>query len=234
MPRMPSRHPLGGLACAAFAAAALTAGVSGSASAATLTTDARCYEQGAPLRLTAAELEPRAPLVVALDGQPLRYRDGTLPAADAEGAFASSFATPALASGVNQQRHTLAVDDGTQRARARFTVSRTAGATFAPSAGDPRTLRARFSVWGFAFDGVSVRTWLHWIGPGGRVRANAALGVTRGHCGALTTGLRRVFPFAPAPGRWQLVIDTRQRYRVHDDGPRAKIPVHLRSLAPRS
>jgi hypothetical protein len=238
MPSVWSRHPLprraslvAALACLLAATVTAHAG----AAAATLTTDARCYLQGAPLRLTAGGLTPHAPLTVALDGQALRYRDGSTPTADDAGTFSSSFATPALAPAVQQQRHVLAVGDGTRRPRARFTVTRPAGADFQPSSGDPRTLRARFAVWGFALadaGGVpQARVWLHWLDPTGKVRASAALGVTRGDCGALTTAPRRVFPFAPEAGSWVLVLDTRRRYRVQIDGPRAKIPVHVRALS---
>lgn len=197
-----------------------------------LSLDARCYAQGAPLRMTAAGLLPGAPLTVALDGRPLRYRDGSTPRADAAGSFASSFATPALAAGARQQRHRLAVSDGEQRARARFTVTRPAGADFAPAHGNPRTLRARFSVWGFALEsGSNARVWLHWVDPAGAERSHAALGVTQGDCGTLTTAPRRVFPFDAEPGEWTLVIDGHRRYRVQPDGARAKIPVHVRPLS---
>lgn len=224
--RLPQLVLAGVLLAAAGAAEAAPA-------ATTLTTDARCYAQGAPLQLTAGGLTPRAPLTVALDGQALRYRDGSLPVADAAGTFTSSFSTPALAPGARQQPHRLTVGDGTKLGRARFTVTRPAGAEFAPARGDPRTLRARFSVWGFALDGdPHPRAWLHWIDPRGKVRASAALGMTQGDCGTLTTPPRRVFPFEPEPGHWTLAIDTSRRYRVHEDGPRAKIPVHIRSLAP--
>lgn len=219
------------LACSAVAVGVSAAGAT--AQAATLTTDARCYLQGAPLRMHATGLAPNAPLTVALDGQALRYGNGATPASDAAGAFASSFAVPALAPGLEQRRHRLSVSDGTRKPRTRFTVTRPPGADFEPSSGSPQTLRARFSVWGFALNGGAprVRVWLHWIGPHGRARANAALGMTGGDCGALTTGLRRVFPFAPAPGRWVLVFDTHRRYAVQASGPRAKIAVHVRSLS---
>lgn len=229
MPSVSLRNPLAlGLACASV----LAATTAEAAQAATLTTDARCYLQGAPLRLTAADLTPQAPLTVTLDGQELSYRDGSSPRADDGGAFASSFAAPALGPGVAQRRHVLAVSDGSRRPQARFTVSRPAGADFQPSSGNPRTLRARFSVWGFALVGGvrQARVWLHWIDPGGKVRTSAALGRTGGDCGALTTRARRVFPFDPEAGRWLLVLDTQKRYSVQTDGPRAKIPVHVRSL----
>jgi len=226
------RHPLAlpGLVLAtAFACVApATAGV-----AATLTTDARCYAQGAPLKMTAEGLTPNAPLTVALDGQPLRYGNGATATANGEGGFASSFSTPALAPGVTHLRYVLSVDDGTHRPRARFTVTRSPGAAFSPSEGNPRTLRARFSVWAFALaSGRNARAYLHWVGPGGEVRKNAALGMTEGDCGTLRTRPRRVFPFAAEPGRWLLVIDTHRRYRVQTDAVRAKIPVHVRPTSP--
>ena len=72
--------------------------------------------------------------------------------------------------------------------------------------------------------------WLHWVSPTGRVRQTAALGTTGGDCGTLTTAPRRVFPFDAEAGRWVLVLDTSRRYRVQTPGPRAKIPVHVRSI----
>lgn len=211
------------LACAPVAAAAPSS----------LTTDARCYAQGAPLRMTASGLAPRAPLTVVLDGQRLSYGDGSTPTADAAGTFAGSFATPALGSGVIEQRHVLSVSDGRRRPKARFAVTRPTGADFTPASGDPRTLRARFEAWGFALANGGdprVAVWLHWVDPGGSVRRTAGLGTTAGPCGALTTPPRRVFPFDPEAGRWVLVLDAHRRYRVHASGPRAKIPVHVRSL----
>jgi hypothetical protein len=169
------------------------------AAAATLTTDARCYAQGAPLKMTASGLTPDAPLTVALNGQALRYRDGSLPRADASGGFASTFSTPALLPGVTQRRHLLSVDDGTREARARFTVTRPPGADFTPSHGNPSTLRARFVVWGFALDsGRNARAWLHWISPRRTVRKTALLGLTRG-------------------------------LRIAHDGPAARVPVRGRA-----
>jgi len=210
----------------------LAAGIPAIAAArATLTTDARCYLQGAQLQMTASGLAANASLTVVLDGQQLSYGDGSTPTSDAAGTFAGSFATPALAADALQRRHVLVVSDGMRRPRARFTVTRPAGGDFQPSSGDPRTLRARFRVWGFGIDSAGGnRVWLHWVSPRGTVRRSAALGRTSGDCGALTTPPRRVFPFAPAAGRWVLVLDTHPRYRVHTSGPRAKIPVHVRPL----
>lgn len=234
MPCVRARHPrLIRLLLVCSAATVVAPAAAATARAATLTTDARCYLQGAPLRMNATGLAPNAPLTVSLDGQALRYGNGTTPSSDGAGAFASSFATPALAPGLEQRRHALSVSDGTHKPRTRFTVTRPPGADFEPSSGSPQTLRARFSVWGFALDGGAprVRVWLHWIGPRGGVRATAALGATGGDCGALTTAARRVFPFAPAPGRWVLVFDTHRRYSAHASGPRAKIAMRVRSLS---
>jgi len=234
MPCVWSRHPSFRRAAigAALACALTCASASAAAAPATLTTDARCYLQGAPLRMTANGLTPDAPLTVSLDRQTLSYGDGSKPVADAAGSFVSSFATPALAPGAVQQRHVLAVGDGRQRPKARFTVTRPTGADLQPSSGNPRTLRARFKVWDFALvDGASrVPVWLHWVSPAGRVRQSAALGTTGGDCGTLTTAPRRVFPFDAEAGRWVLVLDTQRRYRVQTSGPRAKIPVHVRSI----
>jgi hypothetical protein len=235
MPWMRSRRPLPRRASIGLALACLLAlpGGSAAARAATLTTDAHCYLQGAPLRLTAGGLTPQAPLTVSLDGQVLGYRDGSTPTADDAGTFQSSFATPALAPTVPQQRHVLAVGDGTRSPHARFTVTRPTGADFQPSSGNPRLLRARFAVWGFALLGGVSRApvWLHWLDPAGKVRASALVGTAAGDCGALKTAPRRVFPFDPEPGRWVLVLDTHRSYRVQASGPRAKIPVHIRSLS---
>lgn len=235
MPRVSSHHPL--LRTAALGAllgCLLALGTAAVSPAATLGTDTRCYLQGAPLRLTAGGLTPGAPLTVSLDDKALSYRDGSRPRADEAGAFASAFATPGLAPGIVEQRHVLAVDDGTSRPQTRFTVTRPAGADFQPSSGNPRRLRARFSVWGFALPVGApgrARVWLHWLDPARTVRASAPLGRMRGDCGSLTTGLRQVFPFNPEAGRWVLVVDTHRRYRVQAAGPRAKIAVHIRALS---
>ena len=151
------------------------------ARAATLTTDARCYLQGAPLRLTAGGLTPQAPLTVALDGRALSYGDGSTPTADAAGTFQSSFATPALAPGVAQQRHVLAVTDGTRRPRTRFTVTRPAPADFQPSSGARERCGPllRLGLRAGAPSRAHTVVWLHWVGPAGKVRRNAALGAPR-------------------------------------------------------
>lgn len=225
MPRPPFLPALalavGALACAATAA-----------SAASITTAHRCYVPGAKVPATAQGFAPRTSLTVTVDGRVLRYPDGSLPVTDASGNYKNAFYAPYLAGAQTQRRIPVSASDGTNSASTSLTITRPTGASFAPAQGDPRTLKVRFSVWGFALrSGRNARTYLHWIRPNGKVRASASLGRTRGDCGALRTRPRRIFPFAAETGRWVLVIDTHPRYRVHAKGPRAKIPVNVRPLS---
>jgi hypothetical protein len=228
MPGMP--HPP--FAPVLALSAGLLAFAAVAASAASITTAARCYEPGAKVPATARGFAPRSPLTVEVDGRVLRYPDGSLPRTDANGDYANAFYAPYLKGAQPQRPIGVSASDGTSSARTSFTVTRPPGASFAPAQGDPRTLKVRFSVWGFALrSGRNTRTYLHWIRPNGRVRATAALGATQGDCGALRTRPRRIFPFAAEVGRWVLVIDAHPRYHVHAKGPRAKIPVNVRPLS---
>lgn len=204
------------------------------ADAAELTTDQRCYVEGTPVEMSAAGFAPRTPLTVAIDGRVLRYADGTLPATDEAGVFANRFTAPSAAADEPEavQRHVvLTADDGAAKARTRFTITRAPGADLAPSEGDPKTLRARFRVWGFALQDAPGRmVHAHWLRPDGRWRASAAIGTVRGPCGHMRSPLRRVVPFAAEPGRWTIVLDTRRRYRANADGPRAKIRLTIDAL----
>lgn len=209
------------LACAAAPAAA-----------ASIATAGRCYAPAAKVPATAHGFAPKTALTVKVDGRVLRYPDGSLPVTDASGSYANAFWAPSLTGTQTQRRIPVSATDGTSSARTSFTITRPPGASFAPTQGDPRTLKVRFSVWGFALSsGRNARTYLHWIRPNHRVRATAALGTTSGDCGALRTRPRRIFPFAAETGRWVLVIDTHPRYRAHATGPRAKIPVNVRPLS---
>src|SRR5438477_125793 len=74
----------------------------------------------------------------------------------------------------------LELGDGTSTASARVLVTRS-GVDFAPSRGDPRRLRARFSVFGlgvaFAARGENLRRriYLHYLDPRGRRRRTYAV-----------------------------------------------------------
>jgi hypothetical protein len=212
---------VGALACTAPAA-----------SAASIATARHCYVPGAKVPATARGFAPRTSLTLTVDGRVLRYPDGSLPVTNASGGYENAFYAPYLTATKTQRAIAVSASDGTSSARTSFTVTRPAGGSFAPTQGDPRTLKVRFSVWGFALaSGRNARAYLHWIRPNGKVRANAGLGRTRGDCGALRTRPRRIFPFAAETGRWLLVIDTHSRYRVHAKGPRAKMPVNVRPLS---
>jgi hypothetical protein len=225
MPR-PPLVPVLALAVSAFACTPATA------SAASITTAGRCFVPGAKVPATAQGFAPRTSLTVTVDGRVLRYPDGSLPLTDASGDYKNAFYAPYLTGTQTQRRIPVSASDGTTSASTSFTITRPAGGSFAPAQGDPRTLKVRFSVWGFALRSArNARTYLHWIRPNGKVRANASLGRTRGDCGALRTLPRRIFPFAAETGRWLLVIDTHPRYRVHAKGPRAKMPVNVRPLS---
>lgn len=225
MSRAPVALPLalvaGTLLCAAATAAA-----------ASVTVAKRCDVPGAKAPLTARGFAPRAPLTVTVDGRVLRYADGSLPSTDASGGYRNAFYAPALRAAQTQRRVAVSASDGASSARTSFTLTKPTGGGFSPSHGDPRTLKVRFSVWGFRLHGErNARTYLHWIAPNGQVRATAPLGTTGGDCGALRTRPRRIFPFPAQTGRWRLVIDTHARYRAHARGPRAMIAVNVRPLS---
>ncbi len=85
------------------------------------------------------------------------------------------------------------------------------GADFAPSSGDPQRLRVRFTVYRF---GRNRPIYLHYIGPNHHLKRTVFLGTTRGLCGYLRTGYRKLFPFTANPGTWRLRFDIRRYYRV--------------------
>jgi hypothetical protein len=185
-------------------------------------TDRACYLVGQRVRVTGTGFTAGRTFDVAIDGV-----DFGQSRTDATGAFSSSLVPGGLAAGVVQHVDHLDATDGTRGARTSFTLTRTAGARFLATSGNPNTLMAPFEVWGFALDGHRKRVFLHWVAPSGRVRETAALGRTRGQCGYLRTHRRRVFPFAPSLGSWTLQLDTRRRYVRHPSGPVARIRVRV-------
>lgn len=228
------RSPLSSAAVAAAAIAAATA-VPAAAQAGEIEVDRRCYEESTPVNVRALEFPPRTPLTITLDGTVLRHRDGTLPSTNSVGLFENRFSAPTVggdSSRVLQRRVALDATDGTSSASTSFWVSRPTGGDFQPSKGDPRTLAVRFRVWGFALgDAPNRRVHLHWIAPDGEVREDAVLGRSSGPCGTLTTGRKRIFPFAAESGRWTLVLDTHPRYRARAEGPSVRIPVRIKEMS---
>jgi hypothetical protein len=98
------------------------------------------------------------------------------------------------------------------------------GADFAPSTGNPQTLRVRFSVWRF---GTNRPVYLHYVGPNGHLKRTARLGTAHGVCAFMRTGYRRLFPFTAAPGTWRLLFTTHRGYRARPAPPYVRLAVSV-------
>jgi hypothetical protein len=206
--------------------AAATTGWSGAALAAathpTIRTDRGCYLVGQRVKITGKGFAAARSYDVAVDG--IDFGQSTT---DVGGVFSSSLIPGGLGAGQAQHVHHLDVTDGTTNADASFTLTRTAGARFLASRGNPNTLRAPFEIWGFSLDGKRRALYLHYVDPGGHVKRSVALGHAGGQCGYLRTGKRAVFPFSPSVGTWTLQVDTSRRYAQHPTGPHARIRVGI-------
>jgi hypothetical protein len=176
------------------------------ARAATVQTDLPCYLENRSVGVTGTGFAPGASFSVLRDGQAIG--GGTVAP---DGAVTGSFASGALETGIAERAFDLTLTDGTNQAATKFSVSRFR-AEFAPSRGNPATLRVRFSVFGFGRMGLPV--YLHYLRPDGLAVRTVRLGSTRSVCGGITrTQMRRLFPFRPAAGRWRLQFDTRKAFR---------------------
>ena len=135
------------------------------------------------------------------------------------GAVAGQFQAPALAGDTQfKATRTLTATDGTNQATVPVELRRLA-ADFLPSAGNPRSLRVRFYVYGFgpllAVQGKSTGqpVYEHLFDPSGRRRATIAVGRTSGPCGDMRTTRRRILPFRTVRnGRWRFVFTTKRVY----------------------
>jgi hypothetical protein len=188
---------------AALAAALLSAAPAGAA-VVTIRVNGSCFRQYADLiRVNGAGFDPDSPYRVTVNGT--TFRRGRV---GARGAVAAAFPAPG-AGRAGERALRIEITDGLNATSVFVRTTRFA-AFFAPTRGNPETLRVRFSVLGF---GPGRTVYLHWVRPNGLVRRTAALGRTQGPCGRLTTGLRRLFPFGSLlPGNWRLQFDTRQAY----------------------
>src|SRR3954451_14744439 len=176
------------------------------AHAATIQTDLPCYLEQRQVQVTGTGFQPGASYTVLRDGQAIG--SGTV---TGDGAVAGSFPSGSLETGVAERAFDLTVTDGTNQAATRFRVSRFR-AEFAPSRGNPATLRVRFSVFGFGRAALPV--YVHYLRPDGLSVQTVRLGMTQGACGSIPrTRTRRLFPFRPGAGRWRLQFDTRKTYR---------------------
>src|SRR3954467_11738299 len=161
------------------------------ARAATVQTDLPCYLQNRSVAVTGTGFTPGASFSVLRDGQAIG--GGTV---GADGAVTGSFASGLLETGIAERAFDLTLTDGTNQAFVKFSVSRFR-AEFAPSRGNPATLRVRFSVFGFGKTALPV--YVHYLKPGGGSMRTVRLGLTKSVCGGITrTKLRRLFPFRPS------------------------------------
>ncbi len=200
-------------------ASGLALGASGGA---TVRTGRGCYVVGQSVTVIGSGFAPNRTFEVAIDGVDFRTEK-----TDAAGGFRASLAPGGLGANIVQHVDHLNATDGTHSADTTFTVTRTAGARFLATRGNPNTLRAPFQVWGFAPDGRPRNVYVHYVSPSGAMRQTVALGKTGGQCGYLKTGPLRVFPFSPSRGNWTLQVDTRASYTRHPRGPLWRIMVQI-------
>jgi hypothetical protein len=182
------------------------------AGAAEITTDRACYLDKRGVTLSGVGFTPGAPYQVTLDGQPITGGTGKVdPAGGVTGTFVPRLADQGAR--IKQHTYTLAVQEGSNRAVTQFTVTKFA-ADFAPASGNPKTLRVRFSVFGFGLAAAKPDVYLHYVRPTGKVRKTIRLGRAKGTCGAIErTARRRLFPFEAERGNWKLQFDTSAKYR---------------------
>jgi hypothetical protein len=189
------------------------------AGAATVSTPESCYSSREAVDYVGTEFRPGTRYTVYVAGRQVATGNVS-PFGDLSG----DFRAPVPARGRPGERtFVLTVTDGVRRATTRFR-STIFGADFRPDRGDPATLRVRF----YAFDFGRGRTvYLHYVAPNRRHRTTVRLGRTGGPCGTVSTPLRRVFPFRPAPGNWRLQFDARRAYDPTPPRPYVRLIVPI-------
>lgn len=204
----------------------------GASAAASIRLDHPCYQDnGTATKATfrADGLVPGSVVPVALDGQ---FIGNVI--ANAAGSLVASFPVPAHTQAGAESTHELALTpDGGEPVRATF-LATAVTADFSPAQGDPATMKVRFTAAGMNLVAPKSRVYLHYIAPGGKERKTVLLGRATGACGNLRTGLRRLFGFRPAAGRWTLQVDTTSTYRrgtAKAGYPWARIGVRVRLSA---
>jgi hypothetical protein len=179
------------------------------ASAATLTTDSNCYQETQEVVLNGSGYVPLSTITVLRGDTAI----GTAQA-DANGNFQRKTPpTPELPGSTRESINNISATDGVNTAATRYRSTKVF-ADFAPGSGNPRTLRVRFSVFGFGLARPRASVFLHYVRQStGQVRRTIRLGTVRGTCGVIRrTKKRRLFPFAPERGTWILQFDTVRRY----------------------
>lgn len=191
----------------ALTAIAASAAIATPASAATLETDTRCYQETQDVIVSGSGFTPLSAVTIARNGTTL----GTT-MADANGAFRNKFATPELPAEVRERLYTLTATDTLNTAETRYRSTRIF-ANFRPDTGDPKTLAVRFTINGFGLAQSRAPVFLHYVNPDGEAVRTVRLGTARGVCGKIsTTRKRHLFPFDARRGTWILQFDTRSRY----------------------
>lgn len=185
-------------------------------------TDHGCYLVGRPVHFSGSAFAPSRAYDVTIDGVEFGQAQ-----TDSSGGFQAHVVPGGLPAGSPQSVDQLEVTDGSSDATATFTVTRSAGARFLASGGEPRSLKAPFQTWGFSMQGAARTVFLHYVSPSGRGRETVQLGRTGGQCGYLVTRPMRVFPFSPSTGRWTLQVDTLAAYSSRPTGPVARISVRI-------
>ena len=187
-----------------------------------MTTSRGCYGVGDAVRFTGRGFAPARAYDVTVDGVDFGRAE-----TDSAGSASDHIIPGGLPAGVPQSVDQLDISDGTSDATTTFTVTRSAGARFLASTGDPRTLSAPFQVWDFSPRGGAVDVYVHYVSPSGSNRSTTRLGRAGGQCGYLVTRRTRVFPFSPSTGTWTLQVDTHSGYARRPSGPVARIEVRI-------
>lgn len=177
------------------------------AQAATLGTDARCYQETQDVVVTGEGYQAGQIVTVSRDGAAIGSTR-----ADAAGAFRAKFPTRELPGGQREGLYDLAATDGMATAVTRYRLTKVF-ADFNPGTGNPATLRVRFTVNGFSLLRKQSTVYMHYVRPNGKVRRTVSLGRARGTCGLIRrTARRHLFPFEAEKGRWVLQFDTKRTY----------------------
>ncbi len=195
------------LSILALVTLAAAATVAPAASAATIQTDTRCYQEQQEVVVRGSGFTPLSTINVA--------RNGTVFAsatADANGAFAGKFATPVTPDEVRERLYQLTATDMINTAATSYRSTKIF-ANFKPDNGNPATLRVRFTINGFGLAQRRAPVYVHYVSPKGKERRSVRLGTASGVCGRIDrTRKRRLFPFDAEPGTWILQFDTRRKY----------------------
>lgn len=175
-------------------------------------TDRTCYLQTDKTNVTVSGngFAPGAPYSVMLDETTLTGGNNVI---DGGGAFQGAFEPPSLADDELERTFSVTASSGGVTATSKFTVT-VLKADFSPATGDPKKLRVRFSVAGFALNRPHPDVYVHYIKPSGKLKQTIRLGQATGQCGRIVrTAKRRLFPFSdPSLGKWQLQFDTSREF----------------------